>query len=323
MKSSTDRASMTVPLSVLLVFFMTVSFTSCSKPNHVDIVREHIAAVNNDDIEKNLTFFTNDAIFEIGAGTRLSGKDQLRNLMESDATNKARLTILDMKVEGNTVIARLTGKNEFLRLLGVEESPQRCTYKFRGRFLEKVTVEFPEVGGLFDKKYKLFAEWAGGEHPLEFKKMEAGGYTAESTRLLLGLAKEWRDQTSTETVSAEQELITLENESNDAWLRRDVEAYARLLADDYLETGPDGDMATKAEELALVRSTETTITAVITDDFKVRVYGDAAVVTFRLTFKKPVDGKEITGQERFTDTWIKRDGRWQCVAVHYSRIAQK
>jgi len=116
-------------------------------------------------------------------------------------------------VERNAVIARLAGKNELLRLMGVEESPQRCIYQFRGRFLEKVTVEFPESRGLFDKKYKLFAEWAGREHPLEFKKKEAGGYTVESARLLLALAKEWRDRTSAETLCVEQELIKLENAS--------------------------------------------------------------------------------------------------------------
>lgn len=52
---------------------------------------------------------------------KLSGKDQLRNLMESDVVNKARLTIIDMKVEGNTVIVKLTEKNEGYRLLGFEE----------------------------------------------------------------------------------------------------------------------------------------------------------------------------------------------------------
>ena len=123
--------------------------------------------------------------------------------------------------------------------------------------------------------------------------------------------------------NVEQELIKLENESNQAWVKRDVEAYARLLADDYIETDPNGIMATKAEELELVRSTETTVTSAIADDFWVRVYGDAAVVTFRLTVKNLINGKETTGQERFTDTWIKRDDRWQCVAVHYSRIVQQ
>ena len=124
-------------------------------------------------------------------------------------------------------------------------------------------------------------------------------------------------------LNVEQELIRLENEANEAWLKRDVEAYARLLADDYIETDPHGTMATKAEELELVKSTKTTVISAIADDFRVRVYGDAAVVTFRLTVKNRIDGKETAGQERFTNTWIKRDGRWQCVAVHYSGITQK
>jgi hypothetical protein len=43
----------------------------------------------------------------------------------------------------------------------------------------------------------------------------------------------------------------------------------------------------------------------------------------RNTYKMRLEGKETTGQIRFTDTWIKRDGRWQCVAAHNSTIAQK
>lgn len=326
MKRPLMRLAMTVPLSLLLALLLTVSFYSCSKPDLADIIREHIEAVNNDDVEKNLTFFTDDIVFVTEQDRKLTGKDQLRNLMEWDVEKKARLTIKDIKVEGNSVTAMLTEKNEADRLVGIEEYPFKAIYNFRGRLIEKVELESSPEAKVLDQKYKPFEEWVSQEHPQEFSKLWSG-LTAEQARLLLSLLKEWRDKTQmpsqTETESVEQELIKLENESNDAWLRRDVEAYARLLADDYLETGPDGDMATKAEELALVRSTETTITAVITDDFKVRVYGDAAVVTFRLTFKKPVDGKEITGQERFTDTWIRRDGRWQCVAVHYSRIAQK
>jgi ketosteroid isomerase-like protein len=322
MKNPIDKVSMTVPLSVLLALLLIISISSCSKTNLADIVREHFAAVNNDDIEKNLTFFADDAVFEPDPNTKLSGKAQVRNLMEWDVANNARLSIKDLIVKGNTVITELTEKNEGWGLLGID-IPFTATYEFEGRQIRRVKLEFsPEGWKMFEDKFEPFADWAKQAHPEEYRKLREAGYSAEGARLFLSLAKEWREKQTQRGVSVEQELIKLENESNDAWLRRDVEAYARLLADDYLETDPDGDMATKAEELALVRSTETTITAVMADDFKVRVYGDAAVVTFRLTFKKPVDGKEMTGQERFTDTWIKRDGRWQCVAVHYSRIAQ-
>ena len=121
MKRSILKCSMTTPLPLLLSLILIACFSSCSKPNLGDIVREHIKAVNNDDVKKNLTFFTDDIVFEI-YDVKLSGKDQLRGLMESDVVNKARLTIIDMKVEGNTVIVKLTEKNEGYRLLGIEES---------------------------------------------------------------------------------------------------------------------------------------------------------------------------------------------------------
>jgi ketosteroid isomerase-like protein len=61
----------------------------------------------------------------------------------------------------------------------------------------------------------------------------------------------------------------------------------------------------------------------VTDDMKARIYGDAAVVTGRSTIKGTLKGTNISGQERSTDTWIKREGRWICAASHSSAIAQK
>ena len=196
MKSSILKFSMNVPLPLLLALILIASFSSCSKPNLGDIVREHIKAVNNDDVKKNLTFFADDIVFEIFDGVKLSGKDQLRGLMESDVVNKARITINGIKVEGDTVIVKLTEKNEGYRLLGIEEPPFMAIYKFRGRLLEKVKLEgTPEGAKLYDEKYKTFGEWASQEHPEEFKKQETAGYTAENCRLYLSLLKEWRDKT--------------------------------------------------------------------------------------------------------------------------------
>jgi hypothetical protein len=123
----------------------------------------------------------------------------LRDLMEWDVVKKARLTVMDMKVKGRTVIVKLTEKNEADRLLGIEEYPFIAVYQFRGRLLEKVKLEsHPEAKLLeekYDEKYKSFSEWASKEHPQEFNKMENGGPTAENARLLLSLLQEWRDKT--------------------------------------------------------------------------------------------------------------------------------
>jgi len=190
------KLSVIVPLPLLVCLILIVSFSSCSERNLGDIVKEYFKAINNYDVEKFLTFFTDDIVFEVYDDIKLSGKDQVRKLMENDAVNKARLTITDIKVEGSTVIVKETEKNEGCRLLGIEEDDGISIYKFRGRLIEKVKIEStPESGKLWDEKYKPFAEWASKEHPQEFSKMETGGFSAENARLYLFLLKEWRSKT--------------------------------------------------------------------------------------------------------------------------------
>jgi len=123
--------------------------------------------------------------------------------------------------------------------------------------------------------------------------------------------------------SVEQALLKLEQNWTNANVKADVAFLDRILADDYTWTDNDGVLWTKAQNLAAIKSGELKIPSMVTDDMKVRIYGDAAVVTGRNTAKATLKGKDVSGQERWTDTWIKRDGRWRCVATHSSKIATK
>jgi ketosteroid isomerase-like protein len=127
----------------------------------------------------------------------------------------------------------------------------------------------------------------------------------------------------TQTESVEQELIKLENEWADAWVKRDVAFFDRIMTDDFTWTSPWGEVFTKAHNIALLRSGEDVITSWVVAEMKVRVYVDAAVVTGRTTIKEMYKGEDVSGQERWTHTWVKLAGRWQCVAGHSSEIAQK
>jgi len=216
------------------------------------------------------------------------------------------------------------GFSDLGSLLGIEELPFTAIFKFRGRLIEKVKLETPpESAKLWDERFKSFTDWAGQEHAEEFKRQETGGYSAEGCRLYLSLLTEWREKTSAERVSAEQELIKLENEWADAWVKGDVAFQERIVPDDYTWTSPWGGVSTKADNLALVKSGQDVVFSWVLDDMKVRVYGDAAVVTGRATIKETYKGEDVSGQERWTHTWVKLSGRWQCVAAHSSEIAQK
>ena len=124
--------------------------------------------------------------------------------------------------------------------------------------------------------------------------------------------------------SVEQELIKLENDWNNAMVKRDVAALSRIVTDDWTTIDPDdGTITTKAQSLANLKSGEDVFTSAVGDEWKVRVYGDAAVVLSRETVKEQYKGKDVSGQYRYTDTWIKKAGRWQCVASAGTKITKK
>jgi ketosteroid isomerase-like protein len=129
----------------------------------------------------------------------------------------------------------------------------------------------------------------------------------------------------TQIESVEQELIKLENDLNDATVKHDGAFFDKILANDYMSTDFDGNVGTKPEFLEWLTSKDYAISSSITDDLKVRIYGSAAVVTGRTTTVNELyNGKDLSGQYRWTDMWVKDNlGRWRCVATHVSKIPPK
>ena len=125
------------------------------------------------------------------------------------------------------------------------------------------------------------------------------------------------------SASVEKQLIKLENDWNDAMVKRDMATLNRVIADDWTLIDFDGIIVTKTEYLANLKSGDDVFTSAVGDQWKVRVYGDAAVVLGRLTAKEQFKGKDESWQGRYTDTWIKKAGRWQCVATAGSKITKK
>ena len=122
-------------------------------------------------------------------------------------------------------------------------------------------------------------------------------------------------------VSDQQTLIELERGWNDAFYRRDVGFIERLLADEFMATYDDGARGDKARELQLVGEFNQQVESATQEDFTVRVYRDTAVVWFTLRLVGVRQGERAELALRYTDVWVLRDGRWQCVSTHSTRVA--
>ena len=113
--------------------------------------------------------------------------------------------------------------------------------------------------------------------------------------------------------SVEDKLIQMDKAWTSAELKGDKNAAAALVADDYLGTTQRGDTENKTQYLA---SAVPNADMVKSDDYKVRIFGNTAIMTHRGT----VSGVRNI-QFRSTHIWMKRSGKWQVVSHHGSRVS--
>jgi len=124
--------------------------------------------------------------------------------------------------------------------------------------------------------------------------------------------------------SVEPEVMALEREWLETLRTHDVAWFERHLASTFMQTDQDGVFLTKAAYVADIKAGVFKIETASYEDLKVQVYGDAAVVTGITAVKAIYKGKkEVSGKMRWTDTWVKLGGQWQCVAGHVSKIAEQ
>ena len=126
---------------------------------------------------------------------------------------------------------------------------------------------------------------------------------------------------SSPPVRSDQEiLIQLEHDWDAAFHRHDAAFIDRILADEFIVTYDNGVRADRNLELELAKSLNENIESSTMDEFIVKEFGNTAVVWFTLHLVGPVNGERVQNDYRFTDVFVLRDGRWQCVSSQSTRI---
>jgi ketosteroid isomerase-like protein len=111
----------------------------------------------------------------------------------------------------------------------------------------------------------------------------------------------------------EEELLKVEKGFVDAIAKNDLEAIERFVTDDWIIINADGGIIDRERFLEVIKSGTLTHEMMESEDMRVRVYGDSAVVSALTRSKGKFMGQEFTTHERSTDVFVKRDGRWRCV----------
>ena len=117
-----------------------------------------------------------------------------------------------------------------------------------------------------------------------------------------------------------EEIRALETARNEAIVHGDAAALERMTSDDYTFITLRGELRTKAEIVKGFSTGAFKYGSREISDLNIRVYEDTAVVTGRSSQNGTENGKDYSGDYRFTRVYVKQNGRWLTVALQATLV---
>jgi hypothetical protein len=118
----------------------------------------------------------------------------------------------------------------------------------------------------------------------------------------------------------EKLLKNLEHQMLMAYVLLDHSALSAIYADEYTNTSYDGTVFTKREVVDLVKNASLRLDSIPISDSKVKLLGNVAVIT---GVRKYWRAGKVLGVVRYTEVWINRNNRWQCLSGQLTSVQEK
>ena len=112
-----------------------------------------------------------------------------------------------------------------------------------------------------------------------------------------------------------EELTVLNRDYVASVQKGDVKRFDEILAPEFYCSNPDKSLVDRAAFLTQTAQ-PVTIKNLLEHDVKIRVMGDFAIIHGATSYTT-ADGQQAAG--RYTDCWVKQNGRWLAVSAHVSR----
>jgi ketosteroid isomerase-like protein len=118
----------------------------------------------------------------------------------------------------------------------------------------------------------------------------------------------------------EQEIVTLSRKIVELELRKDADALAPYIADDYVGVDPSGALIDKEISVGRYRRDDFSLDEHGISDLAVSVFGDAALEIGMMTLRGRLGKFEFGGRYRYSHFWIKTQEGWKVRASQLTPI---
>ena len=280
------KTTFAVTLCVLLLL-VSACAPKVNDPADVQAIKksldDYAKAVNAGDTNAAVALWTDKAVYADSHLPVATGKEAIRSLHEawnSQFKNEFSCPVEDVRVVGDLAVAR-------------------------GNWTIKLTPKGEGIAPTSD----------AGSWTLICSRQNDGSWkwdwcTPNSNQPLPG---------STVSGEDEQALYQLERDWAAAGLKKDTAVVEKFLADDFVANW-DGRTQNKKQVLAEMKSNPAKVESAATSDMKAMIFGDTAVVQGLFVEKSTTNGKDSSAQHRYTEVYVKRDGRWQCVTQYGVKV---
>jgi uncharacterized protein DUF4440 len=122
----------------------------------------------------------------------------------------------------------------------------------------------------------------------------------------------------------ESTLISINRQFIRNFLNNDTVEHNKIIhPSNFLFIGTNGKLLNRNEYMqAWVNGYDKTVMPEFDlEDVQVRIFDNMALIIAKTKDKKINDGEYVTGETRYTDTYVKEKGEWKCVQVQLTRIA--
>lgn len=111
---------------------------------------------------------------------------------------------------------------------------------------------------------------------------------------------------------------------SDAWIAaiisKDRVALETSMAESFVMIDMDGRLVDKRSFISNVTSPDLTIEPYVFEEFKIRIFGDTAIVNAKNRLRGTFKGQSFSRLYRYTDVFVQEAGRWRVVSVQATRI---
>jgi ketosteroid isomerase-like protein len=123
----------------------------------------------------------------------------------------------------------------------------------------------------------------------------------------------------------EAKLKQMEDAWEKAFMDKDQAAVGNMVADDYAGINSKGEHQNKTQLLDEIKTSPDTLSASTNDSMEVHVYGPSVATVVGTSTEKGKDknGKQFSRSFGWVDTWMERNGKWECIGEAVMPLKKK